>query len=81
MRRDETSGQSIDYLHIQVELPGAEGEKKLYPPKADFTITEWWLSILKHAHNYTEKDIDHFYHNTNAMPLIIYEALSRLDLN
>ena len=77
---DEESGQVIDYMQlIQVELPRAELHKKLFPPEKSFTVIEWWLSILRHTDEYTDKIIDSF-KTENLMPDFIYEALRRLDL-
>ena len=72
------SRQVIDYLQmVQVELPRAEKIRKLFPPKQNFSPTDWWLSLLKHANDYTDELIDQY---KMHMPKEIYEALKRLDL-
>ena len=77
----DKSGQTIDHLQmIQVELPRAELHGKLFPPRADFTISDWWISVLRHAPQYTEEMVHQQYEVDKVMPLEIYEALKRLDL-
>jgi hypothetical protein len=77
---DKESGQEIDYLQmVQVELPRANRFKSLYPPQADFTISDWWVSILHSAHQYTSEEVERLYQE-KIMPVEIYKALNRLDL-
>ncbi len=78
----DKSGQQIDYLQmIQVELPRAEKSRKLFPPQADFTLADWWVSVLHHAQEYTSDNVADWYNSKDRiMPVEIYEALNRLDL-
>ena len=78
----DKSGQCIDYLQlIQVELPRADKIKILFPPNAQFTIMDWWLSILSHAQLYTTEIVEKWYDKGNgSMPKSIYDALMRLDV-
>jgi hypothetical protein len=78
----DKSGQQIDYLQmIQVELPRAERTKSLFPPQADFTMADWWVSVLHHAQEYTSAKVAEWYNEgTGIMPVAIYNALNRLDL-
>ena len=77
---DQVSGQVIDYLQmVQVELPRAEANKSLFPPIETFTTVDWWLSLLRHANDYTDDVIESFY-SKRMMPENIYKALRRLDL-
>ena len=79
--RDQQSGQEIDYLQmVQVDLPRAERDKQLFPHRADFSLSDWWVSILHHAHKYTSEEVEDLYRKTKIMPVVIYKALSRLDL-
>ena len=78
--RDQQSGQEIDYLQmVQVDLPRAERDKQLFPPRADFSLSDWWVSILHHAHKYTSEEVEDLYRK-KIMPDEIYKALCRLDL-
>jgi predicted transposase/invertase (TIGR01784 family) len=78
---DKTTGQTIDHLQmVQVELPRAEEAKTLFPPHRDFTIIEWWLSLLKHSNDYTEKIIREMV-SAKVMPHEVFCALERLDLS
>lgn len=57
---------------IQIELPRAK--HNTFPPRNDFSLTDWWLSILKFAPQYTqEKSM-----NTNQIPLRKKNMLSIL---
>lgn len=78
----DKSGQQIDYLQIiQVELPRAESIKPLFPPQADFTISDWWISLLHHSQEYTSAKVEEWYNEgAGIMPVTIYNALNRLDL-
>jgi len=79
--RDQQSGQEIDYLQmVQVELPRAERGKQLFPPQADFSLSDWWVSILHYAHQYTSEEVKRLYQEERIMPEDIYKALNRLDL-
>jgi len=78
---DKHSGQEIDYLQmVQVELPRAEIGKQLFPPQADFSLSDWWVSILHYAHRYTSEEVERLYREESIMPVAIYKALNRLDL-
>ena len=81
MLTDKTSGQKIDYLQmVQVELPRAEEKQMLFPPQEGFSLIDWWVSVLRHANNYTDEVIKQFYNERKIMPEEIYKALKRLDL-
>lgn len=78
---EEQSGQVIDYLQIiQVESREAAMVKQLFPPGAYFSLSDWWLSILHYANKYTSAIIERLY-KEGSMPIEIYKALNRLDLN
>jgi hypothetical protein len=62
---------------VQVELPRAEKSRKLFPPEVDFTDFEWWISIFRHANDYTDEVIKKF---ERIMPEPIVKASKRLDL-
>lgn len=69
MLTDETSGQKNDYLQmVQVELHRAEKEQRLFPPQEGFKLIDWWVSVLRHANNYTDEVIEHFYSERKIMP-------------
>jgi len=78
---DKASGQEIDHLQlVQVELPRAVTiDKPLFPPKVDFDIRDWWVSILKYTILYNSEMVEEWY-NKGAMPEVIYMALRRLYL-
>jgi hypothetical protein len=78
----DKSGQQIDYLQmIQVELPRAEKIRSLFPPREDFTLIDWWVSVLHHAQDYTSENVTTWYNSgAGIMPTEIYNALNRLDL-
>ena len=81
MLTDETSRQKIDYLQmVQVELPRAEEKQMLFPPQEGFSLIDWWVSVLRHANNYTDEVIEQFYNQRKIMPEEIFKALKRLDL-
>lgn len=74
---DEVSKQKIMLLQlIQIELPRADQLLKLFPPRKNFTIDQWWLSVLCHASDYTKA----FVQNCAYMPPVIREAFNQLDL-
>ena len=74
---DRHSGQEIKHLQmIQIELPRAR--HNVFPPKKDFTLTDWWLSLFKFAPNYTHEAIDDFEKQGIVMPPVIAQALERL---
>ncbi len=74
---DRHSGQEIKHLQmIQIELPRAR--HNVFPPKKDFTLTDWWLSIFKFAPNYTHEAIADFEKQGIVMPCVIAQALERL---
>jgi hypothetical protein len=75
---DITSGQIIESLQlIQNEIPRAT--KNLSPPKSESTPLEWWLSIFRYSHDYTESEIDSE-RCKSFIPSEIAKALSRLKL-
>jgi predicted transposase/invertase (TIGR01784 family) len=78
---DKTTGQTIDHLQmVQVELPRAEELKILFPPNKEFTITEWWVSLLRHSKEYTDEVIKEMV-SAGIMPREVYSALERLDMS
>jgi predicted transposase/invertase (TIGR01784 family) len=78
---DKSSGQGIDHLQlVQVELPRAVTiDKPLFPPKEDFELRDWWVSILKYTIRYNSEMVEEWY-KKGAMPEVIYMALRRLYL-
>ena len=77
---DKASGQEIDHLQlVQVELPRAVIDNPLFPPKEDFDLQDWWVSILKYTNQYNSEMVEELY-NKGAMPEVIYMALRRLYL-
>ncbi len=58
-----------------MEIPRAQ--KDLFPPKPEWTKVEWWLSVFRHSHDYTEFEIEKC---KSFMPSEIAKALSRLKL-
>jgi len=76
---DTHSGQVMDHLHmIQIELP--RYPKKLYPPKANFTERDWWLSLLRHSSLYTPKSIVSLKKDGIKLPHFIEKGFERLDV-
>ena len=74
---DKHSGQEIKHLQmIQIELPRAR--ENIFPPKKDFSITDWWLSIFKFAPQYTQETIRDLEQQGIVMPTVIAQALERL---
>ena len=74
---DTYSGQQIKHLQmIQIELPRAR--HNVFPPKKDFTLTDWWLSIFKYAPSYTNQAIQDLAKEGIVMPPVIAQALERL---
>ena len=74
---DKHSGQEIRHLQmIQIELPRAR--KNAFPPKKDFSLTDWWLSIFKFAPQYTQETIVALKKQGIIMPPVITQALERL---
>ncbi|MGV8948904.1 MAG: Rpn family recombination-promoting nuclease/putative transposase [Candidatus Paracaedibacter sp.] len=74
---DRNSGQEIKHLQmIQIELPRARAN--VFPPKKDFSLTDWWLSVFKYAPLYTKEAIQEFEAQSIVMPLVISQALERL---
>jgi len=77
----DESGDAIDYLQVvQVELPQAELQESLFPPKATFSNVQWWVSLLKHAHECTAMDVT-LWRQELGMPDAIFAAFNRLDLH
>jgi hypothetical protein len=77
----DKSGQTLDHLQIiQVELPRAEQTRPLFPPQADFTLMDWWVSILRHSQDYSSEEVAEWYAGGKGiMPEEIHKALNRLD--
>lgn len=74
------TGQIIRLLQlIQIELPRVT--QVLFPPRADFTAQEWWLSLLKHYDLYTEALMKEWETQNLSVPDYIKEALRRLRLS
>ncbi len=79
MMTDQNSGQTIDHLQmIQIELPRVK--KNLFPPRKDFTEKDWWLSLFKHAKEYTRDRIDHLEGEGIKMPDPMQRAFGRLEM-
>ena len=77
MLRDEKSGQVIDHLQlVQIELPRAK--RGLFPPNPEFSLTDWWLSVLRYSSDY---DDDLIKQTSAYMPEEIRMALERLRLS
>ena len=77
MLRDAKSGQVIDHLQlVQIELPRAK--QGLFPPTPEFTLMEWWLSVLRHSSDYDDDIIERI---GADMPEVIRMALARLRLS
>jgi predicted transposase/invertase (TIGR01784 family) len=77
--KDIHSKQKLhDIQIIQIELPRYPKEKPLYPPNENFTVEEWWLSILKHSGEYT-RDVIHKLANEGKIPSVVATAFDRLD--
>ena len=80
MMTDQNSGQKIDHLQIiQIELPRVK--KDLFPPQHDFTEKDWWLSVFKHAKEYTRDLLDHLEGKGISMPIPIQKAFERLEMS
>lgn len=74
---DKNSGQEIRHLQmIQIELPRARQDA--FPPRQNFTLTDWWLSIFKYAPSYTNQAIQDLAKEGIVMPPVIAQALERL---
>ena len=65
---------------IQVELPRYV-TRPLFPPLKDFTPVEWWLSVLRHASEYTKAKIDNLAGQGIVMPPEVKIAFGRLDFS
>jgi predicted transposase/invertase (TIGR01784 family) len=77
---DKASGQEIDHLQlVQVELPRAVKDNPLFPPKEDFDLQDWWVSVLKYTNQYNSEMVEEWY-KKGAMPEVIYMAMRRLYL-
>jgi predicted transposase/invertase (TIGR01784 family) len=78
---DTHSKQQLDHIQmIQVELPRYV-KRALFPPQKDFTPLEWWLSVLRHSSEYTQKYIDQLAAEGISMPETVKTAFSRLDFS
>lgn len=75
---DKNSGQELPQCMnmLQLELPRVK--EVLFPPRADFTETQWWLSVLRHAEAYTPELLDQW---RSVMPKAIRKAFERLDIS
>ena len=78
---DNHSKQQLDHIQmIQVELPRYV-TRPLFPPLKDFTPVEWWLSVLRHASEYTKAKIDNLAGQGIVMPPEVKIAFGRLDFS
>lgn len=78
---DNHSKQQLDHIQmIQVELPRYV-KRALFPPQKDFTPVEWWLSVLRHSSEYTQKYIDQLASEGVSMPDTVKTAFKRLDFS
>jgi predicted transposase/invertase (TIGR01784 family) len=78
---DSHSKQQLDHIQmIQVELPRYV-TRPLFPPLKDFTPVEWWLSVLRHASEYTKAEIDNLAGQGIVMPPEVKIAFGRLDFS
>ncbi len=78
---DNNSKQQLDHIQmIQVELPRYI-KRPLFPPQKDFTPVEWWLSVLRHSSEYTQKYIDQLKSDGILMPNTVKTAFKRLDFS
>ncbi|MBT4879533.1 MAG: hypothetical protein HON43_00990 [Alphaproteobacteria bacterium] len=77
---DKYSSQTINHLQmIQIELPRVP--KKLFPPEKDFTEKDWWLSLFKHAKEYTRETLDSLEGQGIKAPDSILKAFGRLEMS
>ena len=77
---DIHSNQSIDHVQmIQIELPRYKSEAELYPPKKNFTEKDWWFSILRYAHKYTNEDLKLLKDSKTKVSTFVKNALGRLE--
>ena len=77
MITDKYSKQVIEHLQmIQIELPCAKHD--LFPPKKDFSIIDWWLSILKYSSQYTNEMIKELEASGVTIPATFSKAFDRL---
>eukprot|EP00297_Palpitomonas_bilix_P013039 CAMPEP_0113884056 /NCGR_PEP_ID=MMETSP0780_2-20120614/9996_1 /TAXON_ID=652834 /ORGANISM="Palpitomonas bilix" /LENGTH=296 /DNA_ID=CAMNT_0000871535 /DNA_START=117 /DNA_END=1007 /DNA_ORIENTATION=+ /assembly_acc=CAM_ASM_000599 len=75
--QDKASRIALSHLHmIQVELPSYQSS--LFPPQADFSMTDWWLSILRFSSKYTAKSLQEQERQGIIVPDPIKKAFSRL---
>mmetsp|Transcript_18859 Transcript_18859/g.47942 ORF Transcript_18859/g.47942 Transcript_18859/m.47942 type:complete len:387 (-) Transcript_18859:28-1188(-) len=75
--QDQVSKQALSHLHmIQVELPRYQGS--LFPPQANFSDTDWWLSVLRFSSKYTAKFLQEQERKGIIPPDPIKKAFSRL---
>ena len=76
--RCKQSGQTIEHFSmVQIELPRAEKQQKLFPPQKDFSETMWFLSVLRHADKYTKEMVEQL-EAQQAVPDFIKRMLHRL---
>lgn len=62
---------------IQIELPRYT-KRELFPPQADFSAIEWWLSIFRHSDQYTEQKIGDLKLKGIIIPQTMLKNLDRL---
>lgn len=78
---DPHSQQQLDQIQlIQIELPRYIA-RPLFPPQKDFTLLEWWLSLLRHSEEYTQAHLDQLKHNNINMPDVMETAFQRLNFS
>ncbi|MGB1230562.1 MAG: hypothetical protein ACPG7U_05320 [Holosporaceae bacterium] len=76
--RCKQSDQTIEHFSmVQIELPRAEKQQKLFPSQKDFSETMWFLSVLRHADKYTKAMVEQL-EAQQAVPDFIKRMLHRL---
>lgn len=76
--RCKQSDQTIEHFSmVQIELPRAEKQQKLFPPQKGFSETMWFLSVLRHADKYTKAMVEQL-EAQQAVPDFIKRMLHRL---
>lgn len=70
-----------DYLRIvQCDMSQVQQEALLFPPNETVTDQQWWFSVFKHGHKYTNEILFELY-ASRIIPEFIYKALERLDMS
>lgn len=73
--------KSIDSTtHDQMEEGMSTNSSTGTPPEKTFSFSEWWMSILLHAHDYTNEMI-HVLTTRNELPPQIIQAFQQLNIN